>query len=81
MTPNEINDLKKRYNALRKRGKYLTKLYDILREKGMKKYAKLIELAEKCYELEAEIKAAEGDEFNPVPILFGDGFTIYDHAD
>jgi hypothetical protein len=67
MTLNEINDLKKRYNALRKR--------------GMKKYAKALKLAEKCCELEDEIRDSGGDLRPSVPAIFGAAFNIDPDAD
>jgi hypothetical protein len=62
MTPKEINDLKKLHN------KYM--------EEGQKLYAKVTELHEKCMALQKQLIEAEGDDYDPIPLIFGDGFWI-----
>lgn len=62
MTPREINDLKKEHNAAMAAGQEL--------------YAQVLELHEKCTSLQRRIKQAEGDEYDPIPLIFGEGFWI-----
>jgi hypothetical protein len=60
MTPKEINDLKKEHNALLKR--------------GQETYTEVMELYEQCLALQEQIKQAEGEEYDPIPLIFGSGF-------
>jgi uncharacterized coiled-coil DUF342 family protein len=62
MTPKEINDLKKLHN------KYM--------EEGQEAYAKVTELHAKCTALQKQLMEAEGEEYDPIPLIFGDGFWI-----
>ena len=62
MTPKEINDLKKEHNRLLVEGK--------------EAYAKVMDLQEKCISLQRQIKEAEGDDYDPIPLIFGEGFWI-----
>lgn len=62
MTPKEINDLKKEQNALMKQ--------------GQEAYAKVLELHGKCTALQNQIEEAEGPDYDPIPLIFGDGFWI-----
>lgn len=62
MTPKEINDLKKLHN------KYM--------EEGQDVYVKMTELYAKCTDLQKQLMKAEGDDYDPIPLIFGDGFWI-----
>jgi chromosome segregation ATPase len=62
MTPKEINDLKKEHNRLM--------------AEGQDAYAKVMDLQEKCTSLQRQIKDAEGDDYDPIPLIFGAGFWI-----
>jgi len=62
MTPKEINELKKRHNKIM--------------EQGQELYAKVMELYEQVNELQRQIKAAEGPDYDPIPLIFGEGFWI-----
>ncbi len=63
MTPKEINDLKKEHNRLL--------------VEGIEAYAKVMDLQEKCISLQRQIKEAEGDDYDPIPLIFGEGFWIH----
>ena len=62
MTPKEINDLKKEHNRLQ--------------EEGEEVYQRVLELHEKCTWLQQQIRDAEGDDYDPIPLIFGEGFWI-----
>jgi hypothetical protein len=62
MTPKEINDLKRLHNNYQEEGKQL--------------YAKVLELHEKCIGLQKQLMEAEGDEYDPIPLIFHAGFWI-----
>lgn len=62
LTPKQINDLKKLHN-------------DFM-EQGQKAYAQVLELYAHCTDLQRQIREAEGDEYDPIPLIFGDGFWI-----
>ena len=62
MTPKEINDLKKEHNRLQEEGKEV--------------YQRVLELHEKCTWLQPQIRDAEGDDYDPIPLIFGEGFWI-----
>ncbi len=62
MTPKEINELKKLHNQYQ--------------EEGQKVYALVMDLHEKCTNLQKEIQEAEGDDYDPIPLIFGAGFWI-----
>ena len=62
MTPKEINDLKREHNAAM--------------EKGRELYARFEPLHKRCMDLQMQISDAEGDDYDPIPLIFGDGFWI-----
>jgi hypothetical protein len=62
VTPKEINDLKKEHNTLLERGQEL--------------YAEVMKLHSQVLELQDRIKQAEGEEYDPIPLIFGSGFWI-----
>jgi hypothetical protein len=62
LTPKEINDLKKLHNQFM--------------EQGQQAYAQVLELHQHCTDLQRQIREAEGDEYDPIPLIFGDGFWI-----
>jgi len=64
MTPKEINDLKKKHNALL--------------ERGQEMYAEVMRLHNQCLELQAHIEDAEGPDYDPIPLIFGAGFRLDD---
>lgn len=62
MTPKEINNLKKEHNQLQK--------------EGQKIYARVMELHKKCLAIQQQLIDAEGEDYDPIPLIFGDGFWI-----
>ncbi len=62
MTPKEINDLKKKHNALQTQGQEL--------------YARVLELYDQCTEIQRILQKVEGEDYDPIPLIFGDGFWI-----
>jgi chromosome segregation ATPase len=62
MTPKQINDLKKEHNAIQEQGQDL--------------YAKVMELHDKCLDLQGRIQEAEGPDYDPIPLIFGAGFRL-----
>lgn len=62
MTPKEINDLKKRHNALMAQGR--------------EAYAKVLDLYAQCTAIQRMLERVEGEDYNPIPLIFGDGFWI-----
>lgn len=62
MTPKEINDLKKKHNAIL--------------EEGQKVYEEVMKLHAQCLELQEQISKAEGPDYDPIPLIFGSGFWI-----
>ena len=62
MTPKEINDLKKQHNRLM--------------EDGQELYAKVMFLHSQCLTLQKQLMEAEGDDYDPIPLIFGAGFWI-----
>ena len=62
MTPKEINDLKKIHNRLLEDGQAL--------------YAQLLRHSEEMLSLQNKIAEAEGDEYDPIPLIFGAGFNL-----
>lgn len=62
MTPKEINDLKKKHNALQ--------------TQGQEAYARVLELHAKCTEIQRILEKVEGEDYDPIPLIFGDGFWI-----
>ncbi len=62
MTPKEINDLKKEHN--------------LAMDQGQELYAKVMELHGRCLELQKQLQQAEGEDYDPIPLIFGEGFWI-----
>ena len=62
MTPKEINDLKKKHNALMAQGK--------------EAYAKVLDLHAQCTAIQRTLERVEGEDYDPIPLIFGDGFWI-----
>lgn len=62
MTPREINELKKQHNALL--------------EQGQAAYAELMRLYGEVTRLQKIIEGEEGPDYDPIPLIFGDGFWI-----
>lgn len=62
MTSKEINDLKREHNALL--------------EQGQEAYAVVMKLHEQCLALQQQIRQAEGEDYDPIPLIFGSGFWI-----
>jgi hypothetical protein len=62
-----VNDLKKQHNKILEEGKAL--------------YEELIHKYHCLIELQAQIEEIEGDEYDPVPLLFGAGFYINENEE
>ena len=62
MTPKEINDLKKEHNEIF--------------EQGQELFEQILPIHKKILELRTQIEQAEGDEYDPIPLIFGGGFWI-----
>jgi hypothetical protein len=62
MTPKEINDLKKKHNEAL--------------EEGQKIYERVMVLHAKCISLQKLLQEVEGDDYDPIPLIFGSGFWI-----
>jgi hypothetical protein len=62
----KLNDLKRLHNAL------LTE--------GQQKYEEVSALYKRVIDLQKQIEEIEGENYDPIPLLFGDGFYI-DEAD
>ena len=62
LTPKEVNDLKRDLNEAQDRGRRVCK--------------KVVKLHRKCLELQDQIREAEGDEYDAIPLLFGAGFHL-----
>ena len=62
MTPKEINDLKKEHNKAM--------------EEGQELYSRVMVLHAKCISLQKMLQEAEGDEYDPIPLIFGSGFWV-----
>lgn len=62
MTPKEINDLKKKHNALM--------------VQGQAAYAKVLVLHAQCTAIQRTLERVEGEDYNPIQLIFGDGFWI-----
>lgn len=62
MTLAEINDLKRRHNALLKEGQAL--------------WEKLEPLSSAMMAMRKTLEREEGDDYDPVPLIFGSGFWI-----
>lgn len=64
MTNKELNDMKRRHNTLQAEGQAL--------------HEKLTEMGEKLVALRKQIEAEEGDDYDPIPLIFGAGFYVDD---
>ncbi|MEY4719609.1 MAG: hypothetical protein RL563_2227 [Pseudomonadota bacterium] len=62
----KLNDLKRLHNAL------LTE--------GQQKYEEVSALYKRLIDLQKQIEEIEGENYDPIPLIFGDGFYI-DEAD
>lgn len=62
LTAKEINDLKKKHN--------------VLMEDGQKLYAQVMILHEECLKIQQQLIEAEGNDYDPIPLIFGSGFWI-----
>jgi len=62
-----LNDLKRKHNAL-------------LIE-GQEAYSRVSALFEEVKELQDRIAKIEGDDYDPIPVIFGDGFHIYEDGE
>lgn len=62
MTPKKINELKKEHNRLL--------------EEGQEVYAKVMDLHKRCLELQRQIQQVEGPDYDPIPLIFGEGFWV-----
>jgi hypothetical protein len=62
-----LNDLKRKHNAM-------------LIE-GQAAYAKVTELYEAVRALQKQIEAIEGDDYDPIPVIFGSGFYIHEDGE
>ena len=60
----KLNDLKRRHNALLK--------------EGQAAYAQMLETHAEVISLQDRIKEIEGDDYDPIPVLFGGGFYIHE---
>jgi hypothetical protein len=62
----KLNDLKRLHNAL------LTE--------GQQKYEEVSAIYKRLIDLQKQIEEIEGENYDPIPLIFGDGFYI-DEAD
>jgi len=62
LTPKEINDLKRQHNALQ--------------DEGREVWKRVVELRDQCFALQNQIEAAEGDDYDPIPLMFGAGLWV-----
>ena len=60
----KLNDLKRKHNAI------LTEGQDL--------YAKCLSMHEELKSLQSKIQQIEGDAYDPIPLIFGGGFEIYE---
>lgn len=60
----KLNDLKRRHNAVM--------------IEGQEAYAKVLELYAVVNELQRVIQKYEGDDYDPIPLIFGEGFYIHE---
>jgi len=44
--------------------------------RGKKVYARVMEIHKQCLDLQKQISDAEGSDYDPIPLIFGDGFWI-----
>ena len=62
MTPEELNDMKRLHNKIM--------------EEGQAAYKKVMECYEKMMPLRKQIEAIEGEDYDGLPLIFGDGYWI-----
>lgn len=62
MTAQEINALKREHNRLQ--------------DQGRRAYEEVSALYAECVALQKRIEEAEGDDYDPIPLLFGAGFYV-----
>lgn len=62
MTPKQINDLKRQYNAMH--------------EEGKEKYDSILLLRDKMVAITDTLIEEEGDEYDGVPLVFGSGYWV-----
>ena len=59
-----LNDMKRRHNAIH--------------EEGCEHYNKMMDIYKEMQELREQIKEIEGDDYDPIPLIFGGGFHIHE---
>lgn len=57
-----INDLKREHNTLLDEGRHL--------------YTRITQCSDRMNEIQTLLNEAEGDDYDPIPLIFGDGFFI-----
>lgn len=57
-----INDLKREHNTLLDEGREI--------------YARLTQCSDRMHEIQSLLMEAEGGDYDPIPLIFGDGFFI-----
>ena len=57
-----INELKREHNALLDEGRHL--------------YTRITQCSDRMNEIQTLLNEAEGDDYDPIPLIFGDGFFI-----
>ena len=57
-----INELKREHNALLDEGRRL--------------YTRITQCSDRMNEIQTLLTEAEGDDYDPIPLIFGDGFFI-----
>ncbi len=62
LTPKQINDLKIAHNEAQ--------------DKGSELYKQCLMFHKKCLALQDQIRDAEGDDYDDLPLIFGAGFWI-----
>jgi hypothetical protein len=60
----KLNDLKREHNAL------------LIR--GQEAWAEIQTMYDTLMRLQAEIRDIEGDDYDPIPVIFGSGFHIHE---
>jgi hypothetical protein len=58
----------------------LKRLHNELLTEGQKKYEEVSALYKRVIDIQKQIEEIEGENYDPVPLIFGDGFYI-DEAD
>jgi len=62
MTPKQINDLKREFNAMQEEGHGL--------------YERVTELSKKMMKITDTLVKEEGDDYDGIPLIFGSGYWI-----